>query len=189
MPNPDPQPPTFMHNIDIDVVEMALDVVKFAIGRITETNPPLGFPKREEELNSLVGETVTAKGMGGEKAFQLFRDVLLKSSISIDHPSHLAFVSGAPTRAAIMFDLVAAASNIHGAYWMEGAGGIFAENQAMKWLVELTGMPAGAFGVFTPGGTEANLSAMVAAREAWRAREESHRALRGLVITSDGAHS
>ena len=109
--------------------------------------------------------------------------------ISIDHPRHLAFVSGSPTRASIMFDLVTAASSIHGAYWMEGAGGIFAENEAMKWLVKLTGMPKGAFGVFTPGGTEANLSAMVVARESWRSREESNGAARGLVITSDGAHS
>ena len=178
-----------MHNIDIDIVDMSLDVIKFAINRITEANPPLGFPKREEELRELVGETITPKGIGGEKAFQLFRDVLLRSSISIDHPRHLAFVSGAPTRAAIMFDLVTAASSVHGAYWMEGAGGIFAEMQAMEWLVKLTGMPKGAFGVFTPGGTEANLSAMVAAREEWRARSEDHRALRGLVITSDGAHS
>jgi len=178
-----------MHNIDIDIVDMSLDVIKFAINRITQTNPPLGFPRREEELRELVGETITAKGIGGETAFQLFRDILLKSSISIDHPRHLAFVSGAPTRASMMFDLVTAASSIHGAFWMEGAGGIFAEMEAMRWLVELTGMPKGAFGVFTPGGTEANLSAMVAAREAWRARNETNRALRGLVITSDGAHS
>jgi len=178
-----------MHNIDIDIVDMSLDVIKFAINRITETNAPLGYPKREEELRSLVGETITPKGIGGEKAFQLFRDVLLKASVSIDHPRHLAFVSGSPTRAAVMFDLVTSASSIHGAYWMEGAGGIFAENQAMKWLVELTGMPAGAFGVFTPGGTEANLSAIVAAREEWRARESSHRFTRGLLIASEGAHS
>ena len=178
-----------MHNIDIDVVDMSLDVIKFAINRITESDPALGFPKREEELRSLVGETITPEGIGGERAFQLFRDVLLKSSISIDHPRHLAFVSGAPTRAAIMFDLVTSASSIHGAYWMEGAGGIFAENEAMRWLVGLTGMPKGAFGVFTPGGTEANLSAMVAAREAWRAGEPGYGAQRGLVISSDGAHS
>jgi glutamate/tyrosine decarboxylase-like PLP-dependent enzyme len=178
-----------MHNIDIDVVDMSLDVIKFAINRITETNAPLGYPKREEELRSLVGETITSKGIGGEKAFQLFRDVLLKASVSIDHPRHLAFVSGSPTRAAVMFDLVTSASSIHGAYWMEGAGGIFAENQAMKWLVELTGMPAGAFGVFTPGGTEANLSAIVAAREEWRARDSPHRFTRGLLIASEGAHS
>ena len=178
-----------MHNIEIEVVEMALDVIKFAISRITETNPQLGFPKREEELRALVGETITAKGIGGEKAFELFREVLLKASVSIDHPRHLAFVSGAPTRAAMLFDLVTAASSIHGAYWMEGSGGIFAENQAMRWLVDLTGLPDGAFGVFTPGGTEANLSAMVTAREEWRARDDANRSLRGIVVTSDGAHS
>ena len=178
-----------MHNIEIEVVEMALDVIKFAINRITETNPQLGFPKREEELRELIGDTITPEGIGGENAFEMFREILLKASVSIDHPRHLAFVSGAPTRAAMLFDLVTAASSIHGAYWMEGAGGIFAENQAMRWLVELTGLPSGAFGVFTPGGTEANLSAMVAAREEWRARDDANRRVRGIVITSDGAHS
>jgi L-2,4-diaminobutyrate decarboxylase len=178
-----------MHNVDIDIVEMSLDVIKFAINRITETDPVLGFPKKAEELQALVGETITPEGIGGEKAFKLFRDVLLKSSISIDHPRHLAFVPASPTRAAIMFDLVTSASSIHGAFWMEGAGGIFAENQAMAWLVKLTGMPEPAFGVFTSGGTEANLSAMVAAREDWRSRNESNKLKRGIVITSDGAHT
>ena len=111
------------------------------INRITNTDPALGFPKKEEEILALTGETITAKGIGGEKAFQLFRDVLIKSSVSIDHPRHLAFVPASPTRAAVMFDLVTSASSIHGAFWMEGAGGIFAENQAMRWLVSLTGMP------------------------------------------------
>jgi len=178
-----------MHNIDIEVVEMALDVIKYAIGRVTSTDPKLGFPRKAEELEALVGETITPTGIGGERAFAIFRDVLVNSSVSIDHPRHLAFVPAAPTRAAIMFDLVASASSIHGAYWMEGAGGIFAENQAMKWLVSLTGMPDGAFGVFTSGGTSANLSAMVAAREAWRDRDENNRGRRGIVITSDAAHS
>ena len=178
-----------MHNVDIDVVDMALDVVKFAINRITETDAELGFPKRAEELEELVGETITPTGIGGEKAFAIFREVLLRSSISIDHPRHLAFVPGSPTRAAILFDLVTSASSIHGAYWMEGAGGIFAENQAMKWLVELTGLPAGAFGVFTSGGTAANLSAMVTAREHFRREHPDHSDGRGVIVTSDGSHS
>ena len=178
-----------MHNVDIDIVDMALDVMKFAINRITHVDPPLGFPKKETELRELVGETITPQGIGGERAFEIFRDVLLKSSISIDHRRHLAFVPASPTRAAVMFDLVTSASSIHGAYWMEGAGGIFAENQAMAWIVSLTGMPKGTFGVFTSGGTEANLSAMVTAREHWRSRDSSNHGRRGLVIASDGAHS
>ena len=114
-----------MHNIDIGLVEMTLDVMKYAIDRITNTSPELGKPKTSEELKRLVGDTITSDGIGGEKAFKLFKDVLVKATVPIDHPRHLAFVPAAPTRAAIMFDLVTSASSIHGAYWMEGAGGIF----------------------------------------------------------------
>jgi L-2,4-diaminobutyrate decarboxylase len=177
-----------MHDIDIEMVEMTLDVVKYAINRITKTNPELGKPKTEAELRALVGETVTNSGIGGEKAFELFRDVLVKATVPIDHPRHLAFVPAAPTRAAILFDLVTSASSIHGAYWMEGAGGIFCENEAMQWLVSLTSMPKPAFGVFTSGGTAANLSALVAAREKWR-KDPKNQNIKGLMITSIGAHS
>ena len=178
-----------MHNVDIDLVEMSLDVIKYAIGRISDTDPNLGFPKTAAALKELVGETITPKGIGGEKAFALFRDVLVKASVPIDHPRHLAFVAASPTRAAVMFDLVTSATSVHGAFWLEGAGCIFAENQAMEWLVSLTGMPEGSFGVFTSGGTEANLSAMVTAREHWRSLDAKRERERGLVIASDGAHS
>ncbi|MDX1754236.1 MAG: aspartate aminotransferase family protein, partial [Salinimicrobium sediminis] len=140
-----------MHKIDIDLVEMTLDVMKYTIDRISNVTPELGAPKKEEELFEMIGETVTPKGIGGEVAFKMFRDILVKATVPIDHPRHLAFVPAAPTRAAIMFDLVTSASSIHGAYWMEGAGGIFCENQAMKWLVSLTGLPKDSFGVFTSG--------------------------------------
>lgn len=178
-----------MHNVDIDLVEMSLDVIKFAIGRISDTDPQLGFPKKAEELKALVGDTITPAGIGGERAFELFRDVLVKASVSIDHPRHLAFVPASPTRSAVMFDLVTSAASVHGAFWLEGAGLIFAEMQAMEWLVRLTGMPKPAFGVFTSGGTEANLSAMVAAREHWRRLHPNMARERGIVIASNGAHS
>jgi glutamate/tyrosine decarboxylase-like PLP-dependent enzyme len=58
----------------------------------------------------------------------------------------------------------------------------------MDWLVSLTGMPEGAFGVFTSGGTAANLSAMVTAREHWRS-DSRHAQQKGIIITSIGAHS
>lgn len=177
-----------MHKIDIELVEMTLDVMKYAINRISSTSPTIGKPKKEEELRALVGETITKDGIGGEYAFSLWKKYLMKSNIPIDHPRHLAFVPASPTRAAIMFDLVTSASSIHGAYWMEGAGGIFCENEAMKWIVSLTGLPEGAFGVFTSGGTAANLSAMVTAREHWR-ENDMFKGEKGLIITSIGAHS
>ncbi|WP_418509660.1 pyridoxal phosphate-dependent decarboxylase family protein [Corallibacter sp.] len=177
-----------MHKIDIELIEMTLDVMKYAIGRISATEHDIGKPKKAEELKAIVGETVTAKGVGGEYAFNLWKEHLSKANVPVDHPRNLAFVPASPTRAAIMFDLVTSASSIHGAYWMEGAGGIFCENEAMSWIVSLTGLPEGAFGVFTSGGTAANLSAIVTAREYWR-RDETYKREKGLIITSIGAHS
>ncbi|AUP77766.1 pyridoxal phosphate-dependent decarboxylase family protein [Flavivirga eckloniae] len=177
-----------MHKIDIELVEMTMDVMKYAIDRISATKSKIGKPKSEAKLKELVGETITDKGIGGEYAFNLWKKHLMKANVPIDHPRHLAFVPASPTRASIMFDLVTSASSIHGAYWMEGAGGIFCENEAMKWIVSLTGLPEGAFGVFTSGGTAANLSAMVTAREHWRENDVFKRE-KGLIITSIGAHS
>jgi L-2,4-diaminobutyrate decarboxylase len=178
-----------MHKIDIDLVNMTLDVMKYAIDRISVSEPKIGIPKSEEELKAAVGETITTHGIGGELAFNLWKEHLMNANVSIDHPRHLAFVPASPTRAAIMFDLVTSASSIHGAYWMEGAGGIFCENEAMKWIVSLTGLPKGSFGVFTSGGTAANLSAIVTAREYWRSLNNKNQTTKGLIITSIGAHS
>jgi glutamate/tyrosine decarboxylase-like PLP-dependent enzyme len=177
-----------MHKIDIELIEMTLDVMKYVIGRVSETEHQIGKPKKAEELKALVGETVTPNGVGGEYAFNLWKQHLANANVPVDHPRNLAFVPASPTRAAIMFDLITSASSIHGAYWMEGAGGIFCENEAMRWMVSLTGLPEGAFGVFTSGGTAANLSAIVTAREHWRENPKYKRE-KGLIITSSGAHS
>jgi len=177
-----------MHKIYLGLVEMTMDVMKYAIDRISATDRKIGKPLKAEELKKLVGETITDKGIGGENAFNLWKQHLAGASVPVDHPRNLAFVPAAPTKAAIMFDLVTSASSIHGAYWMEGAGGIYCENEAMQWIVSLTGLPEGAFGVFTSGGTAANLSALVTAREHWR-EKESNRGKKGLMIASSGAHS
>lgn len=177
-----------MHKIDIELIEMTMDVMKYAIDRISHTKQKIGKPQKEEVLKALVGETITKDGIGGETAFNLWKEHLAKANVPVDHPRNLAFVPAAPTRAAIMFDLVTSVSSIHGAYWMEGAGGIFCENEAMKWIVSLTGLPEGAFGVFTSGGTAANLSAIVTAREHWR-EDDTYKREKGLIITSSGAHS
>src|SRR5699024_2450562 len=163
--------------------------MKFVIGRVSDTQPEMGYPQKETDLQKLIGETITPEGIGGKTAFKMFKNKMLKATVPADHPRHLAFVPAAPTRAATLFDVVVSAAGVHGAYWMSGAGGIYGENQAMQWLVDLTGLPKPAFGVFTSGGTAANLSAMVTARENWRQKDPSNERLRGLIITSNGAHS
>ena len=114
------------------------------------------------------GETVTPEGIGGEEALRVWSEVLAPATISTDHPSSMAFVPGAPTKAAVLFDLVVGASSTIAAGWIDGAGAIWAENQALRWLADLAGFPPEAGGVFVSGGSAGNLSALVAARAARR---------------------
>jgi glutamate/tyrosine decarboxylase-like PLP-dependent enzyme len=86
-----------------------------------------------------------------------------------------------------LFDLVLGASSIYGGSWLEGAGAVYAENQALRWIADLAGMPQGAGGCFAQGGTNGNLSALVTARHAAAARRE--RPDRWVFACSAEAHS
>ena len=134
--------------------------------------PPLDGPRTLAELRAAAGATITPEGIGGLEALRIFGDVLAPACISVDHPRFLSFVPAAPTEAAILFDLVVGASSIYGGSWLEGGGAVFAENEALRWIADLAGMPAEAGGVFVSGGTAGNLSALVAARWRWRSQAE-----------------
>ena len=90
----------------------------------------------------MVGKTVTPAGIGGLEALRIFADVLGPASISIDHPRFLSFVPAAPTEASILFDLVVGASSIYGGSWLEGGGAVYAENEALRYIADLVGLPA-----------------------------------------------
>ncbi|HTX01314.1 MAG TPA: pyridoxal-dependent decarboxylase [Acidimicrobiales bacterium] len=158
-----------MHGWSESTERLADSIAAYAVERLRLQPPPLDGPAEPAELARAAGATITPAGLGGEAALQLFVEVLAPACISVDHPRHLSFVPCAPTESATMFDLVVGASSVCGSSWLEGAGAVYAENQALDWLISLAGLPLQSGGVFVQGGTLANLSALVAAREAVRA--------------------
>jgi glutamate/tyrosine decarboxylase-like PLP-dependent enzyme len=164
-------------------------VLHYAVDRMRMDPPPLDHPRTMDELRAAAGTTITAKGMGGEAAMRVFADVLAPACLSIDHPRYFSFVPSAPTEAAVLFDLVLGATSIYGGSWLEGAGAVFAENEALRWLADVAGLPAEAGGVFVSGGTAANLSALVAARYRWRRDHPERLTTRPVVVTGASAHS
>ena len=179
-----------MHHPDDESARLTEAIVRYAVARTRLDPPPLDHGLTPVELAAMAGRTITADGIGGHEALRIFTDVLGPSCISVDHPRFLSFIPAAPTEASILFDLVVGASNIFGGSWLEGSGAVHAENEALRYVSDLAGLPATAGGVFVSGGTAGNLSALIAARWRWRQRADGRLdRTRGLIIASTGAHS
>jgi glutamate/tyrosine decarboxylase-like PLP-dependent enzyme len=171
-----------MHHLDRD---LARAISELATARLAADPPQLGAVASPEEVARRAGATVTPEGLGAREALARFAETLLPLTFAIDHPRYLAFIPSAPTPAASLIDLLVSASSVYGGSWLEGAGAVHAENEALRWLAGLAGLPETAGGCFVQGGTNGNISALHAARE-W-ARRTSPAARR--LACSDEVHS
>jgi L-2,4-diaminobutyrate decarboxylase len=151
-------------------------IVAAARERLAADPPALGTTGTQEALAERVGRAITPAGLGAERAAALLLDDVLRASIQIDHPRYLAFIPSAQAPAAALADLLLAVNSIYGGSWLEASGVVQAENDALRWLAGLAGLPESAGGCFVQGGTNGNLSALHAARE--RARHGGDRATR-----------
>jgi L-2,4-diaminobutyrate decarboxylase len=165
----------------------ARSLVDYCLTRLA-MDAPLDRPMMPAELEALAGGSITAAGIGGEEALRLWSDVLGPACLSVDHRRYLSFIPNAPTKAATYFDMLVAASNVYGGSWLEGSGAVYAENQALRWIADMAGLPESSGGVFVQGGTIGNLSALVAARES-ALHKRGGRPARWAVCVTEETHS
>lgn len=175
-----------MHEFTTEVEELAKAVMEYSLARL-KSDPPLDGPRSEADLYAELGNTITAAGLGGKETLKVFTETLALACISTDHPRNLAFIPSAPSEYSNLFDLVVGASSLYGGSWQEGAGAVFAENQAIKWLIDIAGLPSSAGGVFVQGGTMGNLSALVVARD--QVRKTHPDTQRWVIACSAESHS
>jgi L-2,4-diaminobutyrate decarboxylase len=177
-----------VHTYTAEDDRVARTLVEYCLQRLAG-EVPLDRPLTPPELHKLVGETVTSGGIGRDETLRLWADVLGPACLSVDHRRYLSFIPNAPTKASCYFDMLVAASNVYSGSWLEGSGAVYAENQALRWLADLAGLPAEAGGTFVQGGTVGNLSALVAARESALQRRGGSRPQQWAVVVTAETHS
>ncbi|HKG93574.1 MAG TPA: pyridoxal-dependent decarboxylase [Gemmatimonadaceae bacterium] len=104
------------------------------------------------------------------------------------HPGFMGFVPGCPTFPGVLGDWLATGHNFFAGVWTVAAGPNEVEMTVLDWMRGWLGMPAGAGGILTSGGSAATLTAIVAARHA--AIHAAPREIGRLALyTSEQAHS
>jgi len=180
-----------MHHHDPVIEEFSQRAFDFARERTRRdmTGLALGHPRPKEELDAAVGRGITDEGWGEDEVLRVFTEVLEPACLSVDFPRYFAFIPAAPTEVSIIADMVVSACSIYGGTWLEGAGAVWAENQALAWIAGLAGLPAAAGGCFVSGGTMGNLSALVAARHDAQVSRPPSGGQRWVIVAGESSHT
>ena len=149
----------------------------------------LDFGGQAKDLRSVLTGLMRPEGNDAAEIMALFVEKLSTAIVSCDSPRFLSFIPAAPTKAALLFDMFVSCSSLHGTSWLEAAGVVVAENQALEVIADAAGLPPGAGGCFVAGGSAGNLSALVVARDTAGHRRGGIGPSRPLVAVSDDAHS
>lgn len=89
---------------------------------------------------------------------------VLPRNLNMYHPRSMAHQAAPPLPMAVLSELVAAFSNQAMATYETGPAATLMERQLIRWLNALVDWPEGS-GVLTSGGSQANLTALLAARQ------------------------
>jgi L-2,4-diaminobutyrate decarboxylase len=132
----------------------------------TVAERPVSTPLPPEALDSRFDAPVPRQGRPGEEVWDEAWDEVVGDAIHLAHPMYMGHQVAPPLPHAVLADALASLLNQSVAVWEMSPTGTPVEAQVMRWLAELLGYPGSADGTLVSGGSVANLTGLLAAREA-----------------------
>ncbi|WP_328546489.1 aspartate aminotransferase family protein [Streptomyces platensis] len=106
-------------------------------------------------------------------ALDELEEVYLRDAVYFHHPRYLAHLNCPVVIPALVGEAVLSAVNSSLDTWDQSAGGTLIERRLIDWTAERIGLGEAADGIFTSGGSQSNLQAMLLARDEACRRELS----------------
>lgn len=120
-----------------------------------------------------------------EELLDLLAREVFPNAFRADHPRFYAFVPSPSNFVSAVGDFLTSGHNVFSGHWLASSAASQIELTVLEWLQTACGYPAGAGGVFVSGGSMANLSAIVVARETRLGGHDPQ----SVVYYSDQTHS
>jgi glutamate/tyrosine decarboxylase-like PLP-dependent enzyme len=108
----------------------------------------------------------TEEGRAADTVLDYVGACIEKPGIATTSPRFMGYIPGGGLFHSALGDMLAAASNKYSGFAPAAPGAVRIENACVGWLASVIGYPAIAAGTLTSGGSMANLTAIVAARDA-----------------------
>lgn len=147
---------------------------------------PVVRNKTPQELQSALWELLPTMPKDPIVVLDRVEREIFSSTNHETHPRFFAFIPGPSNFVGALAELLRTGYNIFAGSWLEGSAPAVAEMVTLEWIAKLAGYPETAGGTFLSGGSLANLSAIVTARDALLSPPDY---LRAVIYGSDQTHS
>jgi len=161
-----------------------IEGVERVAGKLATTGRPF-TGVRVDDLAPLIDAVDLDKPLGDSTAaLDELEDLYLRDAVYFHHPRYLAHLNCPVVIPAVLGEAVLSAVNSSLDTWDQSAGGTLIERKLIDWTAARIGLGHAADGVFTSGGTQSNLQALLLARE--EAKTDSLARLR--IFASEVSH-
>jgi glutamate/tyrosine decarboxylase-like PLP-dependent enzyme len=121
--------------------------------------------RHRDELEALLREAPPSAGSDPMDVLASVESNVLSNIMYCTHPRHFAWVPGPSNYVSVLADALASGVNVCPGTWLESSGPSQIELITTEWLLELCGFPDTGGGIFVSGGSVANLTGLVTARQ------------------------
>jgi L-2,4-diaminobutyrate decarboxylase len=150
----------------LDVGEMFAGVTARYFESTRGADGQVSTPCSPEELKQRFDEEFPLDGRPVSEIVERLEREVLADANKYYHPMYMGHQTSAPLPVGVWMESVIGALNQSLAVWEMSPTATVIEHQVVGWLSRLVGYGEGAGGTLTSGGTEANFTAMLAARNA-----------------------
>jgi aromatic-L-amino-acid decarboxylase len=150
-----------------------------------ESKKPVSAASRKE-MDTIFLQEAPEKGMPADKVLDFVLENVMPNSNISSHPKAFSFVPGPSNFISTMADSLATGFNIFSGGWIVSPAAAELEIVTLNWLLKMFNFPiTKGGGIFTSGGSIANLTALVTARRI-KCADDFYDAI---IYLSDQAHS
>ncbi|MEO0572452.1 MAG: aminotransferase class V-fold PLP-dependent enzyme [Bacteroidota bacterium] len=142
--------------------------------------------RSREEMDSIFLEEAPEKGMEPKEVLDFVLKNVMANTTLLSHAKAYSFVPGPSNYVSVMADTLATGFNVFSGGWAASPAAAELEIITIQWLLKIFGFPPKkGGGIFTSGGSMANLTALATARNIKCGKDFS----KAVIYLSDQAHS
>lgn len=140
----------------------------------------------KETVNRLLNDPITDEGADADEVLSIFSEQVVPPGLNLSSGRHFGYIPGGGLTTSAVGDYLAAITNRYAGVYSSSPGAVALETRMINWLKNLFGYPESGGGYLSSGGSHANLTAIVAARDSKKLKGADYN--RAVVYITEQTH-